>query len=422
MVKEPRRLVFVVEQNFEGPTDLETLRQKQSRVAFDKPDEWYALGDWAAGRGKFYQDDDLLREAQTAYLKGFDLERRAVREGDAGGLFALADKAATLGLPVKLRAELIHEAYQIRWQAIQKEKEPALKEFAEQLARDLPGAAVPLQPPESKLGEDYWKGPAAAYQAAADDDRRKLHRVFYAQVLESMIVRQAAADGSNGAKIAAEIDRQIPERAELAEDYRQRELDYRIAQVGTATRQEMLELVNQFRKSGREELIRRTIEKWLETREKRLRQDGPAGLVQSADDRLELLDDKKTAVALLIEADRANPGSQEMAGEIAKRLNRLGYQQTGGQWASQGELHQQPTDPVQQAMREGRVAREMTADQVRKTLGAPTSRTRVLTHEQISEVWFYGPRGSSRLAIHFTRRLRSEPAEAKVVNISQLSR
>ena len=43
----------------------------------------------------------------------------------------------------------------------------------------------------------------------------------------------------------------------------------------------------------------------------------------------------------------------------------------------------------------------MTREQIRKMIGAPDSRTRVVASGRVSEVWIYDQNAKSRVAIHF---------------------
>jgi hypothetical protein len=43
----------------------------------------------------------------------------------------------------------------------------------------------------------------------------------------------------------------------------------------------------------------------------------------------------------------------------------------------------------------------MTREQIRKSIGVPDSRTRIVASGRLSEVWIYSQDAKSRLAIHF---------------------
>ncbi len=60
----------------------------------------------------------------------------------------------------------------------------------------------------------------------------------------------------------------------------------------------------------------------------------------------------------------------------------------------------------------------MTSTQVRKSLGAPNSITRVVSADDTAEIWTYGARNTTRLSVHILRRHRSN-AEGKVIEIQK---
>jgi len=64
-------------------------------------------------------------------------------------------------------------------------------------------------------------------------------------------------------------------------------------------------------------------------------------------------------------------------------------------------------------MARGEVIVGMTSSQVRRSLGEPSSIARFVTADGVSEVWSYGNRGSSRLAVYLSRRSH-RGSEAKV--------
>lgn len=411
------KLWFVLESLRHLPGDLQRFRSQEARIDRAKPDGWYELAGWALGRSRFYKDAELEAEARAAYRTGLFAERAALAPGDWQGVLSLARKADGFGLPETLEQELVHEAYRIRWDAVQKEQRPDLKSLLEALARDLPGCRAPLASPLAEPAAKYRRQPLAVYGDADAGERKTLHRVLYADVALQEIERRASPDGGNGFEIAAEIEKQLPERRDLAESYRRRELSLKLSRVGSAGREAMLALAEHFRTRCEPEKARETIEKWLEARGKELRRDGPAGLLRLAEEHVRLLEDTKTAVELLKEAHKLSPGTPE----IVKRLNQLGYFHHEGRWLTRAELEQLPEDPTEAAIRRGEVQRGMTPGQVRRALaGSPTSVARVASSININEVWVYAEPDGTRLAIHFLRRKSQPRAESKVLSISEI--
>jgi len=416
LTREDGKLFFLIEELFELPTDLERLRQQRSRLDPAKADEWYQLATWAEQRAKFYQDAELAQEARKLYRDGLRIERSRLREGDPRALFALAEKAAGFGLDQSVQLSLIHEACVLLWrQAQRRDDANSLRQLASTVAEKLPGAKTPLTEPVDGLRKRYLAAPLPTYEKADASTRQTLHRILHNEILLAAILKQAAPDGRNGLEIADQIETQLPEYRETATAFRQKGVAYRAAHIATASRSEMLELVELFKKQNQPERARVLILRWLQAREKVLRQDGPDGLRQLAREYETLLQDTKTAVKLLVEAYRL---SQE-APEIAKELERRGYRRAGQRWVTLEEFAKTPEGRIVQAMREGRVVEGMTAEQVRKTLGAPSFVARAATDGVFAEVWVYGENRGSRLAIHLSRPLSSR--ELKVTAVVPLT-
>jgi hypothetical protein len=126
-----------------------------------------------------------------------------------------------------------------------------------------------------------------------------------------------------------------------------------------------------------------------------------------------LLNRADLAEKLLFETAAKHPDAKQ----VFERLEQLGYRKKDGRWLSTKDFQAQPEAEIERAMREGRVAVGMTADQVRKSLGQPASRSRAASAGEVSEVWTYGVPGNSRLSVSLVRRRnQSEPV---VIQISQ---
>ena len=417
LIQRGGRFVFIVRGLTSRPSDLESLRARRAEIIRrGDAESRYVVGEWAARRADFYEDEELQREADAVNLEGLTIERNALAADDIDGRLALAEKARRLELPDAVRVELLHEAYRIEWDDLRKPEQPNQQGFLEKLARDLPGSTEPLKALAPELEKSYSALPLAAYTRADLSERRTLHRLFYTEVVLAMILRDVQPDGRNGAEIAQRIEERLPERRALAQQHRNAELQWRLTRVASLPRSEMLALAEEFAEGGQPDKAVETKQNWLAARTERLRQDGASGLVVAAEEYVNLLDDRETAIKLLLEAYRLAPESKQ----VAAALGRHGYVWRLGQWLPAEEAEAIPLSPVQQAIREGRISAGMTAVHVRQALGAPSSITRVATAEQVNEVWTYGEPNSSRLAIHFLRPRQRPPAEARVAGISQI--
>lgn len=408
--------VFIVKRLRELPSDAEEFKKRQAAISTGKPQQWYELGEWARSRGQFYEDESLIEQGMQAFRQGLNGERRNLEADDTAGLIALSVRAAELGLAKSLQQELLHEAWRMRWETLQKAQTPDYRPILKALARDFPGSGVPTPDVEPELLAAYRKDPLGTYRDQANADRGTLHRLFFREIVLHQIAAKVAADGSNGFAIAAELEQRLPELVARAETYRQRELEYRLSLVSRATRREALDLAETFREREQPALARRALTGWLGNRTAELRKEGTSGLLQASDDYLSLLNDTAKAKSLLEEAYALTPDSAD----IRKRFEQLGYRFEAGRWVESTAPRKVPEDPIQRAIRDGHVTIGMSPAQVRQTLGAPRKVTRIASLGQIHEVWQYPEGRGQSLTVHFLRRSHHEPEEARAVGLARL--
>ena len=409
-------LVFFVEQMKELPGDAQSYALRQSAIDAGDPADWYALADWAVERGGFYEDRFLLEKAAEARHKGLALERQAAAENPAI-LDVLAAKADSFGL-ADAKQELAHESLRARWERLRKQPKSEFDPLLEEIRARLPGAATKLDAWPMDVAARYAAEPLATYNRASSEEGPVLDRLFLAEVQLAAIERHADPAGSNGDTIADQIAAALPERADLAERYRLREIEYRIERIELATRSEALELARRLEERDRDREAKRALAAWLAAREAAARDDGVAALVPVAEDYASVLGDKPNAARLLVEVLKETPESSE----IPAKLKQLGYVKVDGVWITKEEAATRPADPVTLAMSQGRVAVGMSPEQVRKTLGKPDRVARAASSTQIHEAWVYGVPGRSGLTVHFLRYAARGPEDARVVGLGTASR
>lgn len=409
------KLVFIVSEMTEPPSDADVFELRESALDVDDPADWFELADWAADRGEFYDDKYLLAKANEARRRGLSVARAAAA-GDATTLDKLAAQAERFGL-VDTQRMLWHESLRASWQKGKQDSKSDLAALAEQITARLPGAKTRLPKWNPDLAAKYAANPIAVYDAADGDERAILERVFFASVQQAAIERQADPAGANGDQIADRLAAALPERPSLADAYREREIAYRMQRIDQATRSEATALADRLNASGRGAEAKQALVAWLDAREEAARRDGStAELMRVAEDYAGLLGDRETAARLLIELLKQSPDSEE----IPARLRQLGYVDFSGEWITRAAAATRPVDPVMQAMREGRVTVNMSHDQVRKTLGKPDRVSRAAGSTQIHEVWVYGESGRSGLAVHFLRYAARGSDAARVVDVATL--
>lgn len=410
------RLIFLVRSIRERATDMESLRIRKLAIGQDRIEDWYRLADWAKQRGTFYEDQELLNAYTDAYQRGLLLEYSNLSKDDAQGRLDLAARGKQYGMAEKLRAEYVHEAYRILWKSARTKKQPDYKNLLKKMLQDLPGSELPLKDPQLERQQQYQRNPLSAYREASPGTRRLLHRILYSEIMLKTIEENARQDGSNGKAIAEEIEKELPERKTLATKYRERELAYRFSRVELLGRSDLLKLFHLFSDRNEPEKAVQTLTRWLTARETAMRQEGPSGLIRVAEDYINLMNDKPKAVKLLREAHQQSPESEE----ILERLRRLGYVFKNGKWLTVEEAAKIPEDPIDKAIREGRVIIGMTSVQARSAMGGkPTTTTRFATAGDIYELWAYGERGTTRLVIHLQKKSGLNGSETRVTSIAQ---
>jgi len=401
--KDNGRLYFDVDQIDVISSDIDKYDSRSARLAKAGPEEWYALGDWASDRSRFYEDTELGKKAQAAYERGVSVAWRGLANDDFKGRFELAGKITRFKLPDEKRMELMHEGYRMKWTAAIKAKlndAEAWKQFASEMANDLPGCTQAVAKLPKEMKEKYENDPLVVYRTAPDEIRRQLHRMFYVTVILKPILNEAEQDGRNGDVIADRIEQIAPEATVLADQYRSLKLTWRLERASTATRAEIEQLANEFRSRRQPDLARQAILVWLQAREPRLREDGALGLLQLADDCLKLLHDEAKAVRILEEAYKLDPNFKD----VPQKLNSLGYYLNGVTWMK--GIPQQPESPTTPINDQspGGITIGMTASHLAQVMGGRAgSITRISTKQGFTEVWCYQPRGTSRIIVRLKR-------------------
>lgn len=407
------RLEFAVDELKFLPSYAEQFDSKAVKMKLPTVGDWIELGEWAAERARIFDDAELLKKSRTAYGNAIELEYKTLKATDAEGRFALAEKVASYQLPDSRKQELIHEGLRLQWKAIQKAEtaDPATwQQLSERLGQQLSGATVPLEEVDLRLKDDYERDPDATYRKVNSALRRQLHRFFFISVIRKQIVDGASADGHDGDQVADQIEKQIPEERVLAEKYRLAKLDFRAAHLTTSTREEIEGLAADYRARGKNPVASKVLTDWIKSHEARRKADGAVGLLQLADEHLSLLGNRAVAVEFLVEANRIDPTL-----EGAKtRLESLGYQFRNTRWVKANSREPELTEAAAAPSTEINVG--MSASNLRKLLGQPRSLARAITANAITEIWSFGPSGSSQLIVRLEQAAGDK--EAKVTSVS----
>lgn len=402
LVNEDKKLVFRVEQMTPRPSDMETVRLKRYQIDSTEPKEWYRVADWARQRGEFYDDRELKEAARDLDRNGVLTDFRRLNPLDEQALTDLVRLAREKHVEEDLVQQILHESLRSRLANIRSKpfSDASYRDLLVKLNQELRGCTTPLETFPQQLYQDYESNAKQVYASANAAQREKLHRLFYADVMTARILHDAREDGSNGFELADRFRADVPERTDLIQRYDDMAVKWQMQRLDVMPRDQLLDLTRRLDRMGRNEAAVEAKRGWLISRESLYRKDGARGLVDLANQWLDLLNDKDAAVQLYIDAWRANP----QYSPASDWLTAQGYRQVNDGWFPASAMPAPIETPVQVAIREGRVERGMTSAQVRAALGGePASITRMASSTQINEWWIYEDAG---VVVQLARQIR----------------
>lgn len=413
--EETNRIYFEVSSVRLVPDDVSRVQTSRGDLPRDEVDQWYALGEWALNRAKFYgkTDDPLYAEAKQMFVLAVAKERRLLKPRTPQNLRQLAIKSRRYGIEESTRTSILHESYFLDWQAVRlNEDSKNILGLASSVESALPGGSTALaeEADVEKLRTGYLADPLKYYDGTADAAvRRKLHRLLYQKIVDDALDQEKAPDGRNGKILARIITDYLPERIDEATAHIAAERNWRLKNVESFRRPEMLALRKEYLDLSEKENAAKALDNWFKQKQTEHRQRGVDGLLDLAteyeyrEDLVETEAEKQKAhrevIALLMEAFRKNPG----LGTTQARLEGYGYKLKGGVWRTPAQMEQFRNTPRQRAMTEGRVVPGMTHDEVFKSLGRPDRVTRVLTARNVIELWAYGAPDETPLVVRLVR-------------------
>lgn len=413
-----QQVYFFVERVKVIDNDLLRLQKQRRDLPKNDADAWYALGNWALNRARFYDktDDPLYAESKRIFQLAISRERRLMEDRTPKKLRELATKARRYGIDEAARMSIVHESYLMDWKTIRLRGESGeLLGLATTLASALPGGGDALADTSvvKDLKTRYFVDPQKFYDETSSDEvtRKKLHRILYQKVVEEAIRKEEDPDGKNGKVVARIIKDYLPERINEADAYLVAERNWRLKNVASFLRPEMLSLREEFVKLGEREKAAEVLGKWFAKKDSELRRQGVDGLLDLASEyeiRHDLLEGDETAekkrihdriIEILMDAYRKNSD----LGSTKRRLEEYGYRLRDGKWKTPEEIEKHLNTPRQRAMAEGRVVAGMTDKEVVKSLGKPDRVSRILTARTVIELWAYGAPDETPLVVRLVR-------------------
>jgi hypothetical protein len=409
------RVYFQVSKVKLVPDDVSRVQKARGNLPRDEVGQWYALGEWALNRAKFYgkTDDPLYAEAKQMFGQAVAKERRLLKPRTPQSLRELAIKSRRYGIDEPTRTSILHESYFLEWQSIRlKDDSKNILGLASSVESALPGGsdALPEETGLDKLRAGYLAGVLKFYDETPDPAvRRKLHRLLYQTIVADALDQEKSPDGKNGKVLAKILTDYLPERIDEAKTYIAAERNWRLKNVQNKDRREMIALQEEFLEIGDKQNAALTLKKWFDQQETEQRRRGVDGLLQLATEyeyRMDMVtaeEEKerlhKVVTELLLDAFRKNQG----LGTTQTRLEGYGFQLKDGVWRTPAQMEQFRNTPRQRAMAEGRVVPGMTNDEVFKSLGKPDRVTRVLTARNVIELWAYGAPDETPLVVRLVR-------------------
>lgn len=427
------------------PSEREELAAKVKGLAAGDAQKRLELASWADSIGNRYQDVGLRDSALKLRSEAFKiLGMKEDEPGTSPGSTAIsaANDAAKAGTDPAIVRSLAHLGLEKAVQGTQ--DQGGLERLTREIAALLPDSTKPQQGKISdQAAERYKADPLNAYIEAGPEDRLLLDRDLLARALEKGLMEAVARAPEQLEGMVDVARRNFPDRPELADRIRDHALLVLVDKSKTLRRDDLVKLIELVRdKFGQGELAQRLARDWLTNRQTvQLAANDAEGRLSLAKDYLSMLGDKRTAAALLREAQAIDPDHAGSAGLLVN----WGWKKEGDRWIDPEEPDRNQSTaegkfPAPQPnLPGGRVANaggEIPAAprpsqppatgadpqslvgasqaRVQAQFGIPDRKVRALTQGLLTEQWIYETPSSNQIVQFARRSARSEPA-VKVV-------
>ena len=272
----------------------------------------------------------------------------------------------------------------------------------------------------------FLKDPAQAYEAAERLARLRMHRRLYRMIRLPQLMKKEQQDGSNGLDLSAEILKELPEEAAEALRVKQGYVTFRLSSVDELNRRQLEDLVELLDQVNRQNDKSQVVNRWLSAQEKRLNNGQLDGTIATAEqyyfafERWKIAEHQKRGDDLYKQAYvELRETAPKEAERIYERLQAGGWEWLSNKWMTSNEVKNLPKDDIELAMRERRVVKGMTTEQVKQVFGGePDRKLRFVSSQQVQAIWIYGGGGSSTV-IHLTRKRFDSPQKAIVTFVGQ---
>jgi len=267
LTRRGNSLRFEIETLRTLPSEKEEFQRRQGRIQAGDFQGWYALGSWARARAVLYDDGELRPLADEAYRRGLSAEeRRAGRDPDA--LLALSRRAREVAELPSEALRLTFQAYRLRFARVAVGEVDGLEDLARQIHGALPGCDEPLSSEDAALVRRATADASRTYREVDEQERRKLHRLLWADVTERLLTITADEAPKRGIQIAKRAARLIPERPELADTLKRRGLDVQALDISAFSRDQAVAVAEGYRSllTPQPDRARRILGYWIAAR------------------------------------------------------------------------------------------------------------------------------------------------------------
>jgi hypothetical protein len=412
---DEKKPVFWVESIDTTPALMQRFRAEALSLDSGDFKSQRKLADLVKKEADFNDDEELQEKARELYYLSIRVERESIKNPTPEMLEGWVEQLKGYGIAETIQKEWTHDALWLRWRNLKNPRGTEYKQFARLLADRFPSARTFLETPQPLLQTEYLKSPNRVFANADAEQRNKLVRLFYIEVLGRDLEQAALADGSNGDEIARRYRELLPELPDKVSEHEDAWLAWRSAGLEEASRDEAIALSREFRMRNRAEEARNVLDTWLKARLKVWKKDGASGLLRGAEEYLDLLEDRTQAVSLLKSAWNLAPRNEE----IEKKLAALGQFRHQGDWITQEQFDKLPPDQFLEAIKRGEVVKGMSPDQVLRALGKPSETHTSISAGHIGLVWVFGESGSNRLTVHFLRESQLDFDKSLVIAIGE---
>lgn len=418
MQKTGSRYVVNVDRISVGSTDADRIRDRIRRLPKNDPQAAYELANKYEPNAVFYEDDELAAEIAKIRTDAFAVQRSLVNN-DVTALRNLIAAGTKLGVAQDTLTAINFQA------TVALSKQPKVdtsKLIAE--IKKLPDWDKFSTFLDLRTEADFLANPVSTYEAADKPNRLRMNRRYYRTIRLPQILKTAAADGSNGNKLASKIRSELPEELEEAKKQDNAYIQFQLSKVKSLTRRQLQDLDALLRRFDRGSEMEAALESWLIAQEQRLSNGQLDGMMSVAEEYLFAYDTWKKTKHKLVGSNNlkqafnsTRTSAPKVAAEIEARLKTLDWIWLHDRWMSTEEANQLPDNDTEKAMIEGRVVRGMQASKVVELLGQPSRKIRVVSANGIHAIWIFGEVGSTATVVHLSRTKFQPSQDSKVTYV-----